>query len=159
MDQNIDRVIFDFDGVLLDREIWSVQASQRTPADCGWRLTVEELVERFLGSPRRTLPPLHSTVDGFSWLGHTEALEGKSVVTTIRFFGRARAFFAAQDIWRLPRIGTDNGVNCWAKVFTRCVETLADRYQKVRPILRAAAARWSASTACWPTWSSTSAPT
>jgi hypothetical protein len=38
------------------------------------------------------LPHLHSAVDGYSWRAYTESLAGETVVTTIGFFRRARAF-------------------------------------------------------------------
>ena len=41
---------------------------------------------------------LHSAVDGFSRLAYTEALADERATTTIGFFCRARAFFAAHGI-------------------------------------------------------------
>lgn len=49
------------------------------------------------------------------------------------FFCRARAFFAAHGIRRLHRVVTDNGANYRAKDFTRCVEALAGRHQRIKP--------------------------
>ncbi|MBM7821660.1 IS481 family transposase [Kocuria palustris] len=76
---------------------------------------------------------LHSAVDGFSRLAYTEALEDERAVTTIGFFCRARAFFAAHGITRLHRVVTDNGANYKARDFTRTVEALASRHQRIRP--------------------------
>ncbi|MFI7743202.1 IS481 family transposase [Kocuria rhizosphaericola] len=76
---------------------------------------------------------LHWAVDGFSRLAYTEALADEKAVTTIGFFCRARAFFAAHGIRRLHRVVTDNGANYRAKDFTRCVEALAGRHQRIRP--------------------------
>ena len=53
---------------------------------------------------------LHSAIDGFTRLAYTEALEDERAVTTIGFFCRARAFFAAHGI-TLDRVITDNGNN------------------------------------------------
>jgi transposase InsO family protein len=76
---------------------------------------------------------LHSAVDGFSRLAYTEALDDEKAVTTIGFFCRARAFFAAHGIHRLHRVVTDNGANYRARDFTRTVEALAGRHQRIRP--------------------------
>jgi HAD superfamily hydrolase (TIGR01509 family) len=42
-------VIFDCDGVLVDSERVSVGVVQRVLADLGWSLTIDEIVERFVG--------------------------------------------------------------------------------------------------------------
>ena len=76
---------------------------------------------------------LHSAVDGFSRLAYTEALEDETAATTISFFARARAFFTAHGITRMDRVVTDNGSNYRAKDFTRTVEALAGRHQRIRP--------------------------
>ena len=75
---------------------------------------------------------LHSAVDGFSRLAYTEALEDERAVTTIEFFARARIFFAAHGIERIHRVVTDNGANYKARDFTRTVEALAGRHQRIR---------------------------
>ena len=54
---------------------------------------------------------LHTAIDGFSRLAYTEALDDEKASTTIGFFCRARAFFAAHGITRLVRVVTDNGAN------------------------------------------------
>ena len=41
--------IFDCDGVLVDSEIISVKVDQLVLADLGWSISVEEIVERFVG--------------------------------------------------------------------------------------------------------------
>ncbi|WP_290658638.1 IS481 family transposase [Kocuria sp.] len=76
---------------------------------------------------------LHSAVDGFSRLAYTEAHDDESAATTIGFFARARAFFAAHGITRLIRVVTDNGVNYRAKDFHRTVTSHASRHQRTRP--------------------------
>lgn len=76
---------------------------------------------------------LHSILDGFSFLAYTEACEDEKVATRIGFFARARAFFAAHGIPRIHRVVSDNGANDRAKDFTRTVEALADRHQRIRP--------------------------
>ncbi|MET7794647.1 leucine zipper domain-containing protein, partial [Micrococcus luteus] len=60
---------------------------------------------------------LHSAIDGFTRLAYTEALEDEQAVTTIGFFCRARAFFAAHGI-TVDRVITDNGNNYRAADFT-----------------------------------------
>lgn len=42
-------VIFDCDGVLVDSEIISVKVDQMVLADLGWSISVEEIVDRFVG--------------------------------------------------------------------------------------------------------------
>jgi transposase InsO family protein len=76
---------------------------------------------------------LHSAVDGFSRLAYTEHLPDEKATTTIGFFHRARAFFAAHGINRLVRVITDNGANYTAKAFTRTVTAFASRHQRIRP--------------------------
>lgn len=50
MDPNKDYlVIFDCDGVLVDSEIISVKVDQLVLSDLGWPMTIEEIVERFVG--------------------------------------------------------------------------------------------------------------
>ena len=42
-------MIFDCDGVLVDSEVISVRVDQLVLADLGWKLELEEIVERFVG--------------------------------------------------------------------------------------------------------------
>lgn len=42
-------VIFDCDGVLVDSEVISVKVDQMVLADLGWSLSVEEIIDRFVG--------------------------------------------------------------------------------------------------------------
>lgn len=76
---------------------------------------------------------LHSAIDGYSRLAYTEALENETAATTIAFFSRARAFFAAHGINRLVRVVTDNGANYRARTFVRTVTAHASRHQRTRP--------------------------
>jgi len=76
---------------------------------------------------------LHSAVDGYSRLAYTEHLPNETAATTIGFFCRARAFFAAHGINRLVRVITDNGPNYTAKAFHRTVTAVASRHQRIRP--------------------------
>jgi len=76
---------------------------------------------------------LHSIVDGYSRLAYTEELPDEKATTTIAFFARAKAFFAAHGITRLVRVVTDNGSNYRAKDFTRTVLAAASRHQRTRP--------------------------
>jgi len=73
---------------------------------------------------------LHSAVDGYSRLGYTEHLDDEKASTTIGFFHRARAFFAAHGINRLVRVITDNGPNYTAAAFHRTVSAVA-RHQRI----------------------------
>jgi len=76
---------------------------------------------------------LHSAVDGFSRLAYTEHLSDEKATTTIGFFHRARAFFAAHGIARLVRVITDNGPNYTARAFVTTVTAVAARHQRIRP--------------------------
>lgn len=76
---------------------------------------------------------LHSAVDGFSRLAYTEHLPDEKAATTIAFFARARAFFAAHGINRIVRVVTDNGANYRASTFARTVAAFASRHQRTRP--------------------------
>lgn len=76
---------------------------------------------------------LHSAVDGFSRLAYTEALPNETAATTIGFWARARAFFAAHGIHRITRVITDNGSNYRARNFNRSVHATAARHQRIRP--------------------------
>lgn len=49
MNEHFDLVIFDCDGVLVDSEILAVEVDKRLCADLGWELTIDEIVDRFLG--------------------------------------------------------------------------------------------------------------
>ena len=72
-------------------------------------------------------------MDGFSRLTYTEHLTDEKAATTIAFFARARAFFAAHGINRIVRVVTDNGANYHAGTFARTVTALASRHQRTRP--------------------------
>ncbi|MCV7616437.1 DDE-type integrase/transposase/recombinase, partial [Micrococcus luteus] len=75
---------------------------------------------------------LHSAIDGYTRLAYTEALEDEKAVTTIGFFCRARAFFAAHGI-TVDRVVTDNGNNYRAVDFTAKVVSLGGRHHRIRP--------------------------
>ncbi len=49
MERNVELVIFDCDGVLVDSELISAQVGSRVLADLGWDVTPQELVQRFAG--------------------------------------------------------------------------------------------------------------
>jgi transposase InsO family protein len=76
---------------------------------------------------------MHSAVDGFSRLAYTEHLSDEKAATTIGFFCRARAFFAAHGINRIVRVVTDNGANYRARDFGRTVGSFDTRHQRTRP--------------------------
>ena len=75
---------------------------------------------------------LHSMEDGFSRLSYTESLEDEKAVTTIGFFHRARAFFAAHGITWITRLVTDNGSNYTASAFRRSTSAFISRHQRTR---------------------------
>ncbi|WP_188944320.1 integrase core domain-containing protein, partial [Nakamurella endophytica] len=85
------------------------------------------------GGARAGYTYLHSAVDGFSRLAYTEPLDDETAATTIAFFARARAFFAAHGIGRIVRVITDNGPNYRSTAFTRTATALAARHQRTRP--------------------------
>lgn len=68
---------------------------------------------------------LPSAVDGYSRLAYFQAHADETVTTTIGFFARARAFFAAHGITRIVRVITDNGAKYRAAGFTRTAQALA----------------------------------
>jgi transposase len=106
----------------------------RIPDGGGWRAHGRG-TEAARASKRRArigYTYLHSAVDGYSRLAYTEALEDEKAVTTIGFFARARVFFAAHGIETIHRVVTDNGGNYLAKDFTRTIESLAGRHQRIR---------------------------
>lgn len=76
---------------------------------------------------------LHSAVDGYSRLAYTEALPNETSATTIGFWARARAFFAAHGIYRITRVVTDNGSNYRTRNFNRSILATAARHQRIRP--------------------------
>ncbi|MEO6942418.1 MAG: HAD family hydrolase [Terrimesophilobacter sp.] len=48
----VDLVIFDCDGVLVDSEVVAVRVMQRILADVGWVISIDEIVERFVGGSK-----------------------------------------------------------------------------------------------------------
>lgn len=100
----------------------------------GWRIHGRgSMQDRARHKDRVGYTFVHSAIDGFSRLAYTEPLEDERARTTIGFFCRAMAFFAAHGITRVIRIVTDNGNNYRAKDFTRAVNGLASRHQRTRP--------------------------
>ncbi|MEZ7704208.1 DDE-type integrase/transposase/recombinase, partial [Micrococcus luteus] len=75
---------------------------------------------------------LHSAIDGYTRLAYTEALEDERAATTVSFYCRARAFFAAHGI-TVDRVITDNGNNYRAADFTAKVVSLGGRHHRIRP--------------------------
>ncbi|KHE74202.1 transposase [Kocuria marina] len=109
----------------------------RIPDGGGWwahgRGSQQALASKRAHKQRVGYTYLHSAVDGFSRLAYTEALDDEKAATTIGFFCRARVFFTAHGITRIHRVVTDNGANYTARDFTRAVEALASRHQRIRP--------------------------
>jgi HAD superfamily hydrolase (TIGR01509 family) len=54
MPHDIDLVIFDCDGVLVDSEIIAVEIDKRILAGLGWHLTTDEIVDKFLGKSSKS---------------------------------------------------------------------------------------------------------
>ncbi|PAK74618.1 integrase core domain-containing protein, partial [Micrococcus luteus] len=71
-------------------------------------------------------------IDGYTRLAYTEALEDERAATTVSFYCRARAFFAAHGI-TVDRVITDNGNNYRAADFTAKVVSLGGRHHRIRP--------------------------
>ena len=88
---------------------------------------------------------LHSAIDGFTRLAYTEALEDEKAVTTIGFYCRARAFFAAHGI-TVDRVVTDNGNNYRAVDFTAKVVSLGAGITGSAPTPRVTTGRSNATT-------------
>jgi len=116
-----------------------VKKAGRIPAGGGWR--VHGRGSDAAKAAARARPKgvkagdvyLHSAVDGYSRLAYTEHLPNETAATTIGFFHRARAFFAAHGITRIVRVITDNGSNYRSAVFYRTVTAVASRHQRTRP--------------------------
>jgi transposase InsO family protein len=114
----------------------------RIPDGGGWRAhgrgsTADRAAQRAKnrrnGAAKAGYVYLHSVVDGFSRLAYTEHLPDETAATSIGFFHRARAFFAAHGIGRITRVVTDNGPNYRAAAFARTVAAFASRHQRIRP--------------------------
>jgi HAD superfamily hydrolase (TIGR01509 family) len=54
VNENFDLVIFDCDGVLVDSEVLAVEIDRRVLADLGWQLSIDEIVEKFVGKSSAT---------------------------------------------------------------------------------------------------------
>ncbi|HWU58273.1 MAG TPA: HAD family hydrolase [Microbacteriaceae bacterium] len=63
---DVELVIFDCDGVLVDSEVVSVRVMGRVLAELGWQLTAEEIVERFVGGSKQ-----HFDAQVFEYLGRS----------------------------------------------------------------------------------------
>jgi beta-phosphoglucomutase-like phosphatase (HAD superfamily) len=66
---DVELVIFDCDGVLVDTEPRALEVDQRVPADVGWQLSADDVVERFLGRSEQHL------------IGQIEAHIGRSIAS------------------------------------------------------------------------------
>lgn len=95
----------------------------KIPDGGGWRVhgrgSEQALASKRTHSRKVGYTYLHTMKDGFSRLSYTESLDDERAVTTIGFFHRARAFFAAHGITRISRLVTDNGANYRANAFTQ----------------------------------------
>lgn len=128
------RIVARFPGHMVHLDVKKVG---RIPPGGGWRAhgrgTARAKASKRGAGRRVGYTYIHTAIDGFSRLAYTEALDDETAATTIGFFCRARAFFAAHGITRLVRVVTDNGVNYRAAAFTRTVMGLARRHQRIRP--------------------------
>jgi beta-phosphoglucomutase-like phosphatase (HAD superfamily) len=61
-------VVFDCDGVLVDSEPLSIEVDRQMLAELGWELTLDEIIERFVG---RWVPKLRRGGRGRRRLRHT----------------------------------------------------------------------------------------
>jgi HAD superfamily hydrolase (TIGR01509 family) len=50
MTPDFDLVIFDCDGVLVDSEVIAVEIDKKVLAEFGWHLSIDEIIDRFLGT-------------------------------------------------------------------------------------------------------------
>ena len=128
INREIGKIIARFPGHMLHLDVKKVR---QIPDGGGWRLHGRG--SKQARHPRVGYTYLHSSIDGYSRLAYTEALENETAATTIGFFSRARAFFSAHAINRLVRVVTDNGSNYRAKTFVRTVNAHASRHQRTRP--------------------------
>ena len=108
----------------------------KIPDGGGWRVQGRHR-EKALASKRSHRQKvgytyLHSSIDGYSRLAYTEALEDETAATTIAFFHRARVFFAEHGITWISRLVTDNGKNYTAKAFRRSTCAFIGRHQRTR---------------------------
>ena len=124
------KIIARFPGHMLHLDVKKVG---KIPDGGGWRLHGRGHAKA--RKQRVGYTYLHTAIDGYSRLAYTEALENETAATTIGFFSRARAFFAAHGINRLVRVVTDNGSNYRAKTFVRTVNAHASRHQRTRPYM------------------------
>ncbi len=131
------RIVARFPGHMVHLDVKKVG---RIPDGGGWRVHGRNSEQNRAAQRAKKRPGaragyvyLHSIVDGYSRLAYTEALPNETAATTIGFFHRARAFFAAHGIHRLVRVVTDNGSNYRAHDFHRTVTAVASRHQRIRP--------------------------
>lgn len=131
------RIVARFPGHMVHLDVKKVG---RIPDGGGWRVHGRDSEQNRAAQRAKKKPGaragyvyLHSIVDGYSRLAYTEALPNETATTTIAFFHRARAFFAAHGIHRLVRVVTDNGSNYRARDFTRTVLAVTSRHQRTRP--------------------------
>ena len=87
----------------------AVKKVGKIPDGGGWRIhgrgSTQTLAGKRAHRQRAGYTYLHSAIDGYSRLAYTEALENETAQTTIGFFSRARACFAAHGITRIAAQG------------------------------------------------------
>lgn len=111
----------------------------RIPDGGGWRAHGRGSVQANTAARAKTKSAragyvyLHSVIDGYSRLAYTEHLPDENATTTIGFWSRARAFFAAHAITKIVRLITDNGANYKATAFYRTITATASHHQRIRP--------------------------
>jgi transposase InsO family protein len=75
---------------------------------------------------------IHSALDGYTRLAYSEALNDETADTTLAFWARARAFFAAHGI-TVERVLTDNGSPYISHAWRDAHRALGIRHSRTRP--------------------------
>lgn len=114
-----------------------VKKAGKIPDGGGWRIHGRDsdqakTVNRAKKGHKVGYTYFHSAIDGFSRLAYTEALPDEKAATVIRFWARARAWFAAHGIHRITRLVTDNGPCYKAHAFERSIRGQISWHQFIR---------------------------
>ena len=128
------RIIARYPGHMVHADVKKVG---QIPDGGGWRIHGRGSKQVLAGKRARKQAKvgytyLHTLEDGFSRLSYTEPLDDEKASTTIEFFHRARAYFAAHGITRITRLVTDNGKNYIASAFQRSIHGFVSWHQRIR---------------------------
>ena len=110
----------------------------RIPDGGGWRIHGRDSDQRRAVDRAKTAGAnrgyvyLHSIIDGFSRLAHTEHLPNEQGATAAAFLARAKVWFTADGITHIHRVVTDNGACYRSGDFARIVGTTT-RHQMTKP--------------------------